>query len=154
MIQCPGDKWWPSRIHLGPVAVWYFIGDVDRGIKCTLSKLADDTKLTGAVDTIEGRDVIQRDLDRLDRWAYANFMKFSKFKWKVLYLGSPKCWYWLDDEWIEKALCTRAQLNWWMKYLLWSYFWICSKEKYTKTFGNAILRGRKYESCKSKHRCI
>jgi len=58
----------------------------DCGIECTLGKFANDIKLLGAVNTPEGRDAIQRDLDRIERWACANLMKF-KAKYKVLHMG-------------------------------------------------------------------
>ena len=57
------------------------------------------------VDTLEGRDAVQRDLDRPERKARVNLVKFNKAKCEVLHMGwgNPKHGCSLRDEWTESS---------------------------------------------------
>jgi len=68
---------------LGPV----LFNIINNNIYSGISMSVDDTNLSGAADKIEGKDTIQRDLDKLEKWAHVNLTKFSKSKGKELYLG-------------------------------------------------------------------
>ena len=59
----------------------------------------------GAIDTPEGQDAIQRDLDRLEKRACASLVRFNKAKCKVVHLdwGSPHYQYRLGDEGTESS---------------------------------------------------
>ena len=84
------------------------------GSSADLSTFVDNTKMSGAVDMLEGRDAIQRVLDKLEWWAYANLRKFSKANCNVLCLcqGNPKHRHRLGGEWrvaLRRRIC-RCQL--------------------------------------------
>ncbi|KAK4810519.1 LOW QUALITY PROTEIN: hypothetical protein QYF61_004482, partial [Mycteria americana] len=99
-----------------PVA--FYNGVISMTLICTLSKFVNDSKLSGAVDSLEGkRDAIQRDLDRLEEWARANLMKsnvlvlagmeliFFIANCKGLHLGwgNPQYQYRLGNGWIKNS---------------------------------------------------
>ncbi|KAF4791587.1 hypothetical protein TURU_129733 [Turdus rufiventris] len=84
---CPSEDPQESGVPQGLALFNFFAGDMGNGIKCILSKSADDSKLCGMVNMQKGKYAIQRDLDRLERQGCANLMKFAMAKYQALHVG-------------------------------------------------------------------
>jgi len=63
---------------LGPILFNVFVNDLDAGLEGIPSTFADNSKLGGAADSLEGREALQRDLEKLKSCAITNCMEFSK----------------------------------------------------------------------------
>ena len=100
----------PQRSVRRPVLFNIFISDLDSEIECTFSKLADNTKMSGAADTPEGQNAIQRDLVKLEKCTCVNLVRFNKAKCKVPHLcqGNPWYQYRLGDHGIESNPARRT----------------------------------------------
>ncbi|PKU42722.1 hypothetical protein llap_6971 [Limosa lapponica baueri] len=85
-----------------------FINYLDNVIESTFTKFAYSIKLSGEVDISEGRNILWRDLGRLEEWASKNSMKFNKDKQEQTGEGPKECHE--DDQKVgEHDLCGKTE---------------------------------------------
>lgn len=81
-------------------------------IESTLSKFADDTKLSGALAAPKGQDDIQRDLGKPEEWTHGNPLRFNKTKCKVRETPRTNTGWGMNR---RTALPRRIWMLWWMR---------------------------------------
>ena len=67
------------------------ISDIDEDVKmCILRCFADDTRVNKKIKTNEDKELMQKDLDAVYRWAEKNKMKFIEKKFEQMAHGPLK----------------------------------------------------------------
>ncbi|KAJ7419366.1 hypothetical protein WISP_54320 [Willisornis vidua] len=87
-----------------PVLFNIFINNLDTGLEGILLKFANYSKL-GDLNSLKGREILQRDLDELERWAITSCMKLNKGKCLILHLewGKSRCMHRMGNEMLESS---------------------------------------------------
>ena len=103
----------PQGSVLGPILFLIFINDLPLEIVSPLSLFADDSKVFSRIvaeknrriGTEGGREILQRDLDRIREWAEKWKMEFNVGKCKIMHLGkkNPKHSYTMGGVELEKT---------------------------------------------------
>ena len=83
----------PQGSVLGPLLFIIYINDMPNGISSFCSIFADDTKISGKVDTINGALKLQSDLKTLEEWTNIWKLKFNAVKCKVMHFGAKNSHY-------------------------------------------------------------
>ena len=84
-----------------------FINHIGRGIEYTFNKFSDDTKISSTVDTIEGRDAVQRDPDKLEQCIQLNLNEVQQGQVQGVALGSGQ-----SQICVQTVKITREQPCW------------------------------------------
>lgn len=74
------------------------------------------------IDVTDECTFIQRDLDRLEKWADKNLVKVSKGKWQVLPMrksnsSHPNS---VGTKWLKNSLVEKVWESWWVRRGLWA----------------------------------
>lgn len=116
--------WWGCL--LGPVLFNIHISDLEQVTKYTLIRFVGDTRLGGPDSALESRPATQRDLGRLDRWAYKSFTKSSKDRCKVLLMERKRSWQGKGVMLLTVLVCSLGKLpclSWlWMVLIIRDFF--------------------------------
>ena len=78
----------PQGSVLGPILFIIYINDLEVGLKSSISKFADDTKVGGKALTTADCEIIQNDINQIIKWSEKWQMSFNPDKCKVMHVGS------------------------------------------------------------------
>lgn len=87
-----------------------FINYMDTGVKYTLRKIVNDTKMGGTLD-FEGTEALQRDLGRLGGCAVLDCMHFNRCRILYLEWGNPSYTCRLGNNRLEHSPTERFWVN-------------------------------------------
>ena len=104
----------PQGSIRGPLLFDVFINDLHAGLKVVLSKFADDIELGDCVASTEGGEALQSAVEKREKWASTNHMKYNKNKCLILHLqrGSPGHTHCLGDGTLESSPTERGWGSW------------------------------------------
>jgi len=81
------DSGVPQGSVLGPLLFVCYINGLPDCVKSSIYMYADDTKIIRRVDSVNDRETLQEDLERLDDWSDRWQLKFNANKCMVMHIG-------------------------------------------------------------------